>query len=71
MVQWGWWHLWSTGMQVQCPAQHSGLRSDVAAAAAWVTTMAQASGPGAGRQEGIKEGRRRGEEGEKKGRKGK
>jgi len=26
VAQWNWWLLWSTGMQVQSPAQHSELR---------------------------------------------
>ena len=34
MEQWDWQHLGSTGMQVQFPAWHSGLRMRVAAAMA-------------------------------------
>ena len=36
MVQWDWQPLGSTGMQVQFPAQHNGLRISVAAAAAQI-----------------------------------
>lgn len=46
MVQKDRQHLWNTGMQVQSPAEHSGLRSSTATAAAKVHNYSLDMTPG-------------------------